>query len=132
MRRDRVAVRVGEAELAAEGAGGRRLDDRHAGGDEVVVERVGVVAGEPEGDAPAEVRGRGQVHHRLPDRERDRGGLEDDGVRRTGRVDLQSHRLGVEPRAGGEIAHLQRDEVGTDELGHGDVLSCYARISTLI
>ena len=51
--------------------------------------------------------------------ERDRRGLEDDGVRRTRRRADEAEVLLVERLRRGEVAGLERDEVGAGD-GHGD------------
>ncbi len=95
-----------------------RREDRGARPDQDVVQRLGVVAQQPERHAGARVRDDGvEVHpgQGLPDGEGDRRRREDDRVGRAGHPAQPEVGL-VEGGGALEVADLQGDEVGA---GHG-------------
>jgi DNA-binding MarR family transcriptional regulator len=122
VRRDRVAERVAEREVAAERPVLGREHDCRAVLDEVVVQGVRVIAAEPDGDAPTEVFRVPQVDHGRADGERDGLGVEDDGARRAMGGRLQTDDVRVEGSRGFDVGDLDADEVWSDEMGHDDLL----------
>ena len=87
--------------------------------DEVVVHPLRVVGANPEADADAGLGERVEVdaRQRFPHGEGDGLGGEDDRVGRRDLGAIQAEVLFVERGRALEVAHLQRDEVGSDR-GH--------------
>jgi hypothetical protein len=90
--------------------------------DEVVVQRVGVIAAEPDRDAHAKLVPVAQVGQGHADGERDRLGIEHDGAGRTVSGHLQPDHLGIKASRSFEIFGLNANEVGSDQMGHGSFL----------
>src|SRR5580692_10961163 len=114
MKGDRVAIRITGNEEAAEGTVSKRTEDRAAPLDDQVVQRVSVIARDPEHHARTERPRVGKRTERLSQRQRDRRGLENDRARRTLRRGFETEDLHVELTGCGEAAHLQGNEVGAD------------------
>ncbi len=96
--RDLVAVRVGEGERQAEGALDRCGDDGVTAGDERVVDGLDVCGVEPDRGTDAWLNDGCEIGagDDVAEGERDRLGLEDDGVRRPGRRTDETEVLLVE------------------------------------
>src|ERR1700735_3785625 len=118
MKGDRVAIGITGNEEATEGTVGKRAEDRAAPLDDQVVQRVSVVARDPEHHAYTERPRFGKRTERLSQRQRDRRGLENDRAWRTLRRSFETEDLHVEFTGCGEAAHLQGNEVGADRRCH--------------
>src|ERR1700735_142297 len=114
MKGDRVAIGITGNEEATEGTVGKRAEDRAAPPDDLVVQRVCVVARDPEHHAHTERARFRKRTQRLSQRQRDRRGLENDRARRTLRRGFETEDLQVELSGCGEAAHLQGNEVWAD------------------
>ncbi len=87
MESDLIAVRVGEGERPAEGSVDRRGDDGVPVGGESIVNGLDIRGVEPDRGTDTGLSGDGREvgsGNHLAECERDRPGLEDDGVRRSG------------------------------------------------
>src|SRR5271168_3869781 len=96
MKGDRVAIGITGNEEATEGAVGKRAEDRAAPLDDQIVERVSVVARDPEHHAHTKRPRFGKRTERLSQRQRDRRGFEDDCAWRTPRRGFETEDLHVE------------------------------------
>jgi hypothetical protein len=123
MRRDRVTERIDKGEVAAERAIFRCEHNGRPVPDEMIVQRIGIVASEPESDALTEVVVSAELGDRRAHGERNGSGIEDHGAGRALGCDLQPHDIGVESPCRIEIMGLNADEVGAGQMGH-DNLSC--------
>src|ERR1700683_5461270 len=112
MKGDRIAIGITGNEEATEGTVGKRAQDRAAALDDPVVQRVSVVARDPEHYADTERPRFGKRTKRFSQRQRNRRGLENDRARRTLRRGFETEDLHVELTGCGEVAHLQGNEVG--------------------
>src|ERR1700726_1422643 len=107
MKGDRVAIGITGNEEATEGTVGKRAEDRAAPLDDQVVQRVSVVARDPEHHAHTERPRFGQRTERLSQRQRDRRGLENDRARRTLRRGFETEALQEELTQSGGGGTLQ-------------------------
>jgi len=119
MGRNRVAKRVAKREVTAERPVFRREDDWRPVLDKMIVQRVGVIAAEPDSDALAQPVRSLQIGQAGANGERDRPGVEHDGAGGAVRGGLQPDDLGVERPCCVEIFGLNADEIGSDQVGHG-------------
>jgi hypothetical protein len=76
-----VAVGVLEGQMGSEWSRSNITNDPDALLLQALTKSLNVRYGEPKGDAPAELRGRGKVDQRFPNRERDWLRLEEHGAR---------------------------------------------------
>lgn len=127
---DLVAIGVGEGERAAERPVEGSGHDLVAIGDEAIMDLLHVGRMHPDSDADAGLRQGGEIGagERLAQREGDRPGFEDDGMRRTcGRAHESEVSL-IERLGGVQVAHLPGEEVGTGDR-HGVNLSCVSYLT---
>lgn len=122
MNRDRVAKRIAEGEVPPERAVLRREGDGYSRRLQFLMQRIGVIAAEPQSNAPAQLScSRFQIHERLSDREGSRLAVEDHRFR-----GLLQHRqaqpLAIEGSGSLKVFGLDADEIGTDQSGHGCLL----------
>ena len=82
------------------------------------MQSIGVVASDPEGNAPAKPVGGVEVHQRLSQSKRDRGGVEDHGTGWTVPCRGKPKLLDVEAGRAFQVTHLESDEVGSEKFGH--------------
>lgn len=122
MQGDPVAVGIGEGECAAEGAVDGLGDDGVPVGGESVVDDLDIGGVQPDRGTDAGLGGGIEIGagHEVAQREGDGLRLEDDGVWRTGPRADETEVVLVERLRGGEVARLERDEVGAgDGLARG-------------
>jgi hypothetical protein len=117
--RDTVPVGVRENERAPERAIVGRRDYGGPVRLQPGIQIIGMIAVDPERHAPSRMRRLVNIHPRFAKTEGDGVGIEEDEIRSVeARIGHKPQRLRVEGARGGEVAHLQTDEIGTAKSCH--------------
>jgi len=122
MGRDRITERIAKGEVAAERAVLGRKDNRCPTLNKMIMQGVGIITSEPNGDALAESFLVAKVRKRRANGERDWLRVEHHRTRRSVRKRLQSENFGIESARRFDVFSLDADKVGADQVGHAGCL----------
>ena len=109
--RNPVSIGISKDEGAPERTIVGLLDDGGSRRFHLGMQRIDIIAVDPERHTPSRLRCFIQVHFWLAERKRDRAGIEEDKIGSIeARIDSEAQQLRVERTRGGEVAHLQADK----------------------